>query len=421
MLERDRLREAFVKTRAMSERMTDGLQPEDFGLQAITETSPAKWHLAHTTWFFETFLLGPFVETYKVYDPVFGTLYNSYYNLVGRPFDRAKRGLLSRPAIDKVFAYRAHVTERMQNLIETQFSDEIAFRLKLGIQHEMQHQELFFTDIKYNLYQNPLRPAYRAEMTEGAGTANADHENTWTEFAGALVECGIPSGTSEFHFDNETPRHPTWLQPFALQNRLVTNADYLAFMSDDGYERSELWLSDGWDFVQDHNVKSPLYWEKNIDSEDWQIYTLAGMTRLDPTAPVCHISYYEADAFARWKNCRLPTEFEWEHAGHNQPLTGNVLETDTLGPKAANGAMGLTQMFGDVWEWTASAYSAYPGFKPHPGAIGEYNGKFMSNQFVLRGGSCVTPSDQVRLSYRNFFQPDARWQFSGLRLAKDIT
>jgi len=408
---------AFIQTRTQSEKITQPLEPEDFGLQAIEETSPAKWHLAHTSWFFETFLLKPYFNNYRTFHPQFEEVFNSYYNQVGRPFDRSKRGLLSRPYVKEIFEYRKHVTEHVVELVGQQFNEEIAFRLELGTQHEMQHQELFFTDLKYNFYQNPLRPAYLLEPTEKVASTSPKRKPEWLNLGEELIECGVDVSKGEFHFDNETPFHPVWLQPYSINSALVTNAEYLEFIDDDGYRRSELWLSDGWTHIQTEAVESPLYWESNRD--DWSYFTLGGMQPLAMSEPVCHLSYYEADAFARWRQCRLPTEFEWENASKNLAVHGNFMESGRFQPSAVGGISRSYQLFGDVWEWSSSAYNAYPGFKPNPGAIGEYNGKFMSNQFVLRGGSCVTPTAQVRPTYRNFFPADARWQFSGLRLAKD--
>ncbi len=408
----------FLSIRKNSEKFTVDLQIEDYGLQAITETNPAKWHLAHTSWFFETFLLNPFLPNYKCFHPEYETLFNSYYALIGTPFERSKRGLLSRPVVKEVYKYRTYITDHVPILLKHVFNDEIANRLELGIQHEMQYQELFFTDIKYNFFQNPLRPTYR-ELTKPNIKFSKNNTEDWQSFPAKLIQCGIPDTSTEFHFDNKTPSHPVWLQPFAIHKTLVTNAHYLEFIENDGYSRQELWLSDGWDFIQENHINASLCWEKN--EKEWNMFTLTGMQSVNPKSPICHVSYYEADAFARWKNCRLPTEFEWEHATTSLPVQGKDLSSDILHPIPTKSGDNLSQFYGDVWEWTSSAYSPYPGFRPNKDAIGEYNGKFMSNQFILRGGSCVTPKKQIRKTYRNFFPPNTRWQFSGIQLAKNIS
>jgi len=384
----------------------------------MDDVSPTKWHLAHTSWFFEEFLLGKELADYRPFHPGFGYLFNSYYQQVGAMHPRPRRGLLSRPTVDEVLRYRSHVDEGMGRLLAGA-SPVTRKRLdpvvELGLQHEEQHQELILTDIKHVLSCNPLRPAYRESPPPSESTPA---EAGWVAFEGGLVEVGHEG--PGFAFDNEFPRHKAWLEPFRLASRLVTNAEYLEFLQDGGYARPEFWLSDGWETVRREGWQAPLYW--NRSSAGWEIFTLSGMRPLDPSAPVCHVSFFEADAFARWKGCRLPTEAEWECAAAERPVEGDFRESGFLHPRPTRGRDGEAspaQLYGDVWEWTASPYSPYPGYRPASGAIGEYNGKFMCNQFVLRGGSCVTPSDHVRATYRNFFYPHCRWQFMGLRLAAD--
>lgn len=407
--------QSFSSVRRQTEALCAPLTPEDMMVQSCEEASPAKWHLAHTTWFFETFLLREFLPFYRVFDPDYLWLFNSYYNSISGQPEKKLRASFSRPSLPDVLDYRRHVEAAMETLLESGLSPEIEQRLVLGLNHEQQHQELLAYDIKHAFWTNPLHPVYAAAgpALDNGVTGSLD----WVPCADGLHEVGH---TEEgFAFDNEAPRHRVYLEPFELASRLVTCAEYLEFMEDGGYERPELWLSEGWNGVIEKNWKSPLYWKKEGDGE-WSIFTLRGvfpLMRLAAT-PVCHVSYFEADAFARWAGKRLPTEFEWEIAAAVLPVEGNLLESDRLHPAASTVEGGLGQMFGDVWEWTASAYLGYPGYRSLPGALGEYNGKFMCNQMVLRGGSAVTPASHIRTTYRNYFSPATRWQFSGIRLAK---
>jgi ergothioneine biosynthesis protein EgtB len=407
---REKLAAQYQSVRAETEQICALLETDDYQLQSITETSPPKWHIAHVTWFFETFVLTHFNPRYRAYHPRFTYLFNSYYETVGSMQPRAQRGLLSRPTVDEVYRYRAYVDEQVQELIaslhEAQWQ-ELVFRITLGLHHEQQHQELLFMDIKHNFSVNTLRPAYDDKLR--LSTAQAASLN-WIERPGGTGEIGHTG--DEFAFDNETPRHRVLLQSHRLASRLVTNGEYLAFMADAAYQRPELWLADGWYLMQRQGWRHPLYWEQ-IDNDWWQ-FTLGGMRQLNHEEPVSHLSFYEADAYARWTGKRLPTETELEIMLLEQPQQGNLLNHDCLHPVPGDG-----QWYGDVWEWTSSAYSAYPGFKPLAGSMGEYNGKFMCNQMVLRGGCCVTPRNHVRASYRNFFYPHDRWPFTGLRLAED--
>jgi ergothioneine biosynthesis protein EgtB len=405
------LLERYASVRADSLSFCAPLEQEDYGLQAMAETSPPKWHLAHTTWFFETFVLREYVDGYRPFNAAFEVLFNSYYNGIGAQYPRPQRGLLSRPVLEEVLDYRRHVDTSVEALLSTGHpeGDTIRRLVELGTHHEQQHQELFFTDIKYSLSRNPLFPAY------SEGEAAADQQSRplgWREHPGGKVTVGHEGGG--FSFDNEQPRHEVLLQPFALADRLVTNAEYLAFIEDGGYRRPELWLSDGWATLTEQGWQAPLYWLQ--DNGDWQEYTLYGALPLDPACPVSHVSGYEADAYARWADGRLPTEFEWEAVAAGSPLEGQFVDSGSLHPDAA--LEGDDQLHGCLWEWTASAYGPYPGYKPATGAVGEYNGKFMANQLVLRGGSCVTSRSQMRPSYRNFFYPPDRWQFTGIRLAR---
>jgi ergothioneine biosynthesis protein EgtB len=384
-------------------------------VQSAPEVSPPKWHLAHTSWFFETFLLKPYLSGYREFHPQFGYLFNSYYETAGTFHPRARRGLLSRPTVREVYGYRAHVNENLLRLLADRAHDdaaEIERRVVLGLHHEQQHQELLLTDIKHIFASNPLRPVYRdlpvAPRVDAAPLRFAD-------FSGGVREIGYAG--AGFCFDNETPRHRAYLQDYRLGSRLVTNGEYLEFIAAGGYTQPQWWLSDGWRAVREQRWEAPLYWEHRDDR--WQRMTLAGMRDVVAGEPVCHVSFYEADAFARWSGFRLPTEAEWECAAAAMPVRGNLRERDVLEPLAGTERDGVAQMYGDVWEWTASPYVAYPGFRPLAGTLGEYNGKFMSNQMVLRGGSCATPAGHVRATYRNFFYPWERWQFSGIRLADD--
>jgi ergothioneine biosynthesis protein EgtB len=405
---------AYCDVRALTERLAAPLSAEDCLVQSMPDASPVKWHLAHTTWFFETFVLAPHLNGYRPFHPAFGYLFNSYYNAVGDRHPRPRRGLLTRPALDEVYRYRAAVDERVAELLAVAAGDKLADLVTLGLNHEQQHQELILTDVKHALSCNPLRPAFRGDGPPPV-TAPDVLRLRWLGFDGGEAEIGHPGGG--FHFDNEGPRHRVLLRPFRLASRLVTNHEYLAFIADGGYRRPELWLSDGWGACQERGWEAPLYWAS--EGGAWHHFTLDGMTPVRPADPVCHVSFYEADAFARWAGSRLPTEHEWESVAATVPVNGNLLETDRLRPAPAGGGDGPAQLFGDVWEWTASPYVAYPGYRTPAGALGEYNGKFMCNQLVLRGGSCATPRGHVRASYRNFFPPDARWQFTGLRLARD--
>jgi ergothioneine biosynthesis protein EgtB len=408
------LRERFAKIRQTSMRITTWLSAEDQMLQSMADASPTKWHLAHTTWFFETFILLANAPGYKPFDDRYQYLFNSYYKQLGAHPYRGSRGLLSRPRLEEVHAYREQVDRVLVARLD-QFDDPVNELIELGLNHEQQHQELILTDIKHGLWSSPLRP----EFIHGPRAVDVAPRVDWTEFDGGIHAVGHAGGG--FAFDNESPRHEVLLQPFAIASRAVTNSEYLEFMQDGGYKRPELWLSDGWDAVCAQRWNAPLYWEETPDG-NWRQFVLngttgAGMKDVNPAEPVCHVSYYEADAYARWVGARLPREEEWEVAAAQMPSEGSFLDDGGFHPKRANGE-GNQQMFGDVWEWTASPYVAYPGFKPATGVVGEYNGKFMCNQLVLRGGSCATPASHIRASYRNFFPPHARWQFSGIRLAK---
>jgi ergothioneine biosynthesis protein EgtB len=408
----------FEAVRRDTEALAVNLTAEDQAIQSMPDVSPTKWHLAHTTWFFETFILTRLDPDYRLFDPAFAYLFNSYYEAVGPRHPRPERGLLSRPTLDMVAAYRDHVGAAMARLIARADGAQwqaAAPLVELGLHHEQQHQELILMDIKHVFSVNPLSPAYQApqlKMQHGAAPLE------WLEFAGGLCEIGH-QGTG-FAFDNETPRHKVWLEPFRLASRPVTCGEYLDFIDDGGYRRPEFWLSDGWATVSRQGWQMPLYWRRDGGGA-WSIFTLGGCRRLNPAEPVCHVSFYEADAFARWAGKRLPSEAEWEVAAEGLPLAGNFADSGRLHPCAAGaGDPPLRQMFGDVWEWTASPYAAYPRFRAAAGAIGEYNGKFMCNQMVLRGGAAVTPAGHVRATYRNFFPPPARWMFAGLRLAEDV-
>jgi ergothioneine biosynthesis protein EgtB len=408
------LLQQYLQVRDTSLHICAPLEIEDYNLQPMPDASPAKWHLAHTTWFFETFVLAQFVEGFHSFHPAFRSLFNSYYNAVGdRPL-RALRHVLSRPSLDEVHAYRLYVDEAMVHLLTLDLPEAALDLIALGLNHEQQHQELIITDVKNGLWANPLRPAYRIRPDQAPShDGHAAASLTWQSFPEGVYSAGFDG--AGFAFDNEGPRHNVYLQAFRLASRLATNGEYLDFMREGGYRNPLLWLSDGWDSVRNNQWNAPLYWEQR-DGEWWH-YTIEGLQPLPLNEPVCHISFYEADAFAHWAGARLPREYEWEVAAGSLPIEGNFLESDRLHPQPAGSAGGLTQMFGDVWEWTASAYTPYPGFKPAAGAVGEYNGKFMCNQMVLRGGSCATPQSHMRTTYRNFFPPHARWQFMGLRLA----
>jgi len=410
----------YAETRRRTEALAEPLSAEDQTVQSMPDVSPTKWHRAHTSWFFETFLLAPHLPGYRVFDPDYAYLFNSYYEAVGARHPRPQRGLVSRPGIAEIGRYRAHVDAAMLQLIaslDPATWTEAAPLIELGLNHEEQHQELILMDIKHVLSLNPLQPAYAAPAARHAGPGAPP---TWVRFAGGLRQIGYDG--DGFAFDNEKPRHKVWLEPFRLANRLVACGEYLAFIDDQGYRRPEFWLSDGWALVQQEGWSAPLYWRREgASAAGWTVFTLAGRRPVDPAEPVCHVSFYEADAFARWSGKRLPTEAEWEVAAVEAEFSpaGNLMDRGLYHPQPAPDGGGLQQMIGDAWEWTASPYISYPGFHPLAGAVGEYNGKFMSNQMVLRGGAAVTPPGHVRPTYRNFFPPASRWVFGGIRLAED--
>jgi ergothioneine biosynthesis protein EgtB len=407
------LAEEFCRVRSQSLALCAPLTPEDMMVQSCAEASPAKWHLAHTTWFFETFILREFRPAYRPFHPDFLWLFNSYYNAVSAQPEKKLRAVFSRPTAEEILAYRHHVDAAMEDFAAGSVPEAARERIVLGLNHEQQHQELLITDIKNAFWSNPLHPVYAPRSRDQAREASPVQ---WVDFAGGVTEIGYKG--KEFCFDNETPRHKVYLEPFRLASRPVTCAEYLQFMEDGGYSRSELWLSEGWSTVQAERWQAPLYWRRN-EGGLWEVFTMHGLVELDEllATPVCHISYFEADAYARWAGKSLPTEAEWEVAAAAVPVSGNLLEGEKFHPQAASVASQMEQLYGDVWEWTVSAYLPYPGFNPLPGALGEYNGKFMCNQMVLRGGSVATPASHIRATYRNFFAPATRWQFSGVRLA----
>jgi len=408
------LRTRYLDVRRASELLCRPLAEDDYCLQGMPDASPPKWHLAHTSWFFETFLLKPFARGYRVFDEQFDYLFNSYYQSVGAQYPRAQRGLISRPSTEEVYRYRVHVDEAMRALFDRPGEDpaEVVSRVTLGCQHEQQHQELLLTDIKYSFSLNPTRPAYCAHLPTPPARKTAPLD--WIDYPSGMREIGHAG--AGFAFDNEMPRHRVYSGAFALASRLVTCGEYLKFIDAGGYQRAEYWLADGWRALNERGWQAPLYWE-HADGR-WRLFTLSGMRALNEHEPVCHVSFYEADAYARWAGKRLPTEQEWEIAATAHAVDGNLRESGYLHPLAAP-SQRPAQLYGDVWEWTGSAYLAYPGYRPPAGALGEYNGKFMVNQMVLRGGSCVTPGDHVRSTYRNFFYPPDRWQFTGIRLGDD--
>jgi ergothioneine biosynthesis protein EgtB len=417
-----RLDSKYKTVRSLTSSLVASLSAEDQMVQSCPEASPVKWHQAHTTWFFETFVLRPFLADYKAFREEFRWLFNSYYNSLGGDIpDKKLHSSFSRPSLDQVLAFRLHVDQAMERFLAGSLDEEPWRRIVLGLNHEQQHQELALTDIKHAFFSNPLRPPYAAAPLAGARELPV-LQLRWHRFNGGLVEIGHPPQAADpldFCFDNETPRHKVYLEPFQIANRAVTCREYLEFMSDDAYTRSEYWLADGWKTVMRTGWQAPLYWERDASDETgWRVFTLRGWhglsTLLD--TPVCHISLFEADAFARWRGCRLPTEAEWEYVASQTPPHGNLLDTGRLHPAMASG-VDVEQLFGDCWEWTASSHTGYPGYKPLPGALSEYNGQFMSGQMVLRGGSCVTPGSHMRATYRNFFHPETRWQFTGIRLA----
>ena len=412
------LQTAFFAARRQSLALCSSLSPEDMMVQSCPEASPAKWHLAHTTWFFETFILREYLAGYRAFYPDFLWLFNSYYNDVSEQPEKKLRASFSRPSLESILAYRQHVEDAIAQLDASGMPAEAMRRMELGIHHEQQHQELLCYDIKHAFWTNPLHPAY----AEGGNLPSAASPLRWLEFAGGLTQIGHAG--EGFAYDNESPRHTVFLEPYALASRAVSCSEYLAFIEEGGYTRPDLWLSEGWDTVKAQQWSAPLYWHQ-IDDE-WMVYTMHGNVPLSAIAhtPVCHVSYFEADAFARWAGKRLPTEAEWESAVAQRvtavPRNADLLESGHLHPVSASGP-DLDQVFGDVWEWTRSAYLGYPGYRAPAGALGEYNGKFMCSQMVLRGGSAVTPRSHIRSTYRNFFAPATRWQFAGFRLAQDAS
>ncbi len=402
----------YLRVRAATEALAAPLSPEDQNVQSMQDASPTKWHLAHTSWFFENVVLAD--TAYKPFDDRYSYLFNSYYEALGARHPRPQRGLLTRPDMATIFAYRRHVDDAMCEFCKTlDVTADAAKKLTLGLHHEQQHQELILTDIKHALFSNPILPNYLPSRPREVRAAPALR---WIDFAGGLVEIGYAG--EGFAFDNEKPRHKVFLNPYRLASRLVTCGEYRAFMDDGGYRRPEFWLSDGWAMCQQERWDAPLYWFE--ENDQWKVFALRGTAPLNDAEPLVHVSFYEAAAYAAWAGKRLPLEAEWENAARDYPITGNFQDTGHAHPTVAPDASGLTQMFGDAWEWTRSSYDPYPGYRPYSGALAEYNGKFMSGQFVLRGGSCATPQEHIRPTYRNFFPPAARWQFSGIRLADDL-
>ena len=411
----------FHAVRDFTDSLGRDLAPEDCVVQSMPEVSPTKWHLAHTTWFFETFILKQFVPGHQAVVPEYAYLFNSYYNAAGAMHRRDLRGLISRPTVDETKRYRAEIDSGIDNLLNQaneKLFEKIASLITLGIHHEQQHQELLITDIKHVFAQNPLHPVFRNRRSQPADGVT-QRPCRFVEFDEGIVEIGHDG--CGFSYDNEGPRHRALVLAFSLANRLITNGEYLEFMADHGYSRPEFWLSLGWQTVNEQRWEAPLYWEKR-DGEWWN-FTLSGFRPVEKNEPVTHLSYFEADAFANWSGARLPTEFEWERVAVDLEINGNFVENERFHPEplsATDRTAQLHQIFGDVWEWTRSSYSPYPGYRAEPGALGEYNGKFMCNQYVLRGGSCATSRTHIRKTYRNFFQPDKRWQFTGIRLARDL-
>ena len=405
----------YLRTRERTLDIADPLEIEDMVIQANSDCSPVKWHLAHTTWFFEKFIASKFITNYETFDRSFDYLFNSYYEGIGRYFPKERRGTVSRPTVSEVLKYRKYIDSVIENLLKNgKASSEVLDLIELGINHEEQHQELMLMDIKMAFFNHPDYPAYRNDLKTQHSKKKV--KQSWHSFDEGLFNVGFDG--SGFCFDNETPSHKEWLNSFSISSRLVTNEEFLNFIMDEGYQRPEFWLSDGWSWVKSNNIRHPLYWVKERD--DYSIFTLSGLQKMILSEPVSHISFFEADAFARWSGNRLPSEPEWERAFYNYKKTGreNFMESDYLKPTSCSNA-GLSQGFGDLWEWTQSPYLPYPGSKPAEGEIGEYNHKFMSGQMVLKGGSYGTPRDHIRLSYRNYFQPEKRWAFTGIRLARD--
>ena len=421
-LSRQTLVEQYRRVRSFSEQLCRPLVTEDYVIQSMPDVSPTKWHLAHVTWFWETFLLSPARPGYISPHPQYAYLFNSYYNSIGTRHCRPKRGLISRPTVRETYQYRAYVDEQVLDLLTKIDEGQLATLtpiITLGLHHEQQHQELMITDIKHVFSCNPLYPVYQAVSPDRSASPASMPLLAWVAYPEGIYWIGHEG--EGFAFDNEGPRHRQFLQSFQLASRLTTNGEYLEFMEDGGYQNPLLWLSDGWRTIQEEEWNAPLYWEQR--DGQWWMMTLSGLHPVDKTEPVCHVSYYEADAYARWANARLATEAEWEVAAHDLPIEGNFVEHGMFQPEPlqqpASGSR-IAQMFGDVWEWTQSSYSPYPGYRPAPGAVGEYNGKFMCDQYVLRGGSCATSHSHIRPTYRNFFPADARWQFMGIRLAKEV-
>ncbi|GIW88408.1 MAG: ergothioneine biosynthesis protein EgtB [Isosphaeraceae bacterium] len=416
--QRAELSHRYARVREQTEALCAELEPEDYMLQPVEEASPAKWHLAHTTWFFEVFVLTAARPERAPYDPSYGYLFNSYYNAVGERLPRSRRGLISRPTVAAVLAYRRAIDDEMAELLADRIDHRTAAVIELGLNHEQQHQELLVTDLKLGFWHNPTKPAVWPGVAAAVDDGSAAPPR-WIEVPGGLRQIGHAG--SGFAFDNEGPRHTTYVRGYRIADRPVCCGEFLAFIEDGGYDRPELWLSDGWAAARSGGWRAPLYWER--DGDGWMIYTAGGIRAVDRGEPVCHVSFYEADAFARWAGARLPTEAEWEIAAVElrQGTTGPFLESGRMHPAvvADDVQPTLKAMMGGVWEWTSSPYVGYPGYRPAEGALGEYNGKFMCNQMVLRGGSCATPVSHIRPTYRNFFPPEARWQLSGLRLAQD--
>lgn len=417
--DRDALKLRFETVRAQTRQLVDVLSPEDMQVQTMPDVSPTKWHLAHTSWFFETFALEAFVIDYKCFDELYNYLYNSYYEAIGDRWCRPERGSLSRPLLSDILNYRAHVEERVLTLIENASENawrELAPIIDLGLHHEQQHQELICTDIKHVLSRSP-RPFAPFPREDDVPSGSAS-EMKFIAFEGGQVEMGAVG--EGFRYDNEIPRHKLYAYPFALAHRPVTNKEFLQFLEDGGYQRASHWLADGWTMIQEQDLTCPLYWRPDGEG-GWQEYTLHGLKPINPDEPVCHVSAYEAAAFADWTGMRLPLEHELELLAHSDHEPGELLFAhDGIHPSSMNGSQTPEKVTGGVWEWTSSSYHPYPGYRTPPGAVGEYNGKFMSGQQVLRGGSCATPADHIRASYRNFFPPASRWQFAGIRLAKDL-